>query len=424
MFSLLSTRLAIEYYWAKNRFSIRDSRLGGALRVLLLAATIVVVLQPQFSCGQELADEPQVTTSSEPTSSEPVAGGAVLAASREIGGGVVLSGSRVEFPPLSRDAIDRLFDSLRAGGPFVLPPLRQSQQVSNNIAGIWAGTRSEVESKIGVITLRFRPSDEARLARGEAVNNKQGLADSFDVELELKQREFIIRHQYAENKLTRLGMKVDLATVKINPVLTEFVRGFRDAGIYFAWPSIVNEVAQRAWGILICPRSAKLVQPKRGADYQLELQPSPYQLREVSFSISSEVRARIPPTDRPERISAFIVASGNLPQAEQNVDEVKSLSPSLVVPYRPATPFEFFKLSPVTGGIQDGVLARIETENPAGYIRRQYHSHVVYVSSINESSPVSVIIGERKAARDEGECYVVSAQRSVWNEYDRIGKAQ
>jgi hypothetical protein len=216
-------------------------------------------------------------------------------------------------------------------------------------------------------------------------------------------------------------MKVDLGTTKVNPVLTEFVKGFRDAGMYFAWPSIVNDAAQRAWGLLICPRSPKLVQRKKSEDSQLELQPSPYQLREVSFTISSEVRARIPPTDRPERISASIVASDNLPRAEQNTDEVKSLSPSVVVPYRPATPFVFFKPSPVTGGIQEGLLARIETENVAGYIRRQYHSHVVYVSSLHEPSPVRIIIGDYRAARDEGECYVVSAQRSVWNEYERVG---
>jgi hypothetical protein len=272
--------------------------------------------------------------------------------------------------------------------------------------------------------LRFRPSDEARLARAESNKGLQALADSFDVELELKSREFIIRHQYAENKLTRAGMQVDLGTTKVNPVLTEFVKGFRDAGMYFAWPSIVNETAQRAWGLLICPRSPKLVQRKKTEDAQLELQQSPYQLREVSFSISGEVRARIPPTDRPERISALVVTSSNLPKAEQNTDEVKSLSPSIVVPYRPASPFEFFKPSPVSGSIQEGILARIETENPAGYIRRQYHSHVVYVSTLQEPSPVRVIIGDYRAARDEGECYVVSAQRSVWNEYDRAEQQQ
>jgi hypothetical protein len=363
--------------------------------------------------GQDLPAELQASASKELASAQ--------SHKQDIGDGILLSESRVEFPPLTRDAIDRFFDSLRAGGQFVLPPLRQSQQVANNISGIWAGTRTEFESKIGVITLRFRPSDEARLARAESGKNLQALADSFDVELELKPREFVIRHQYAENKLTRLGMKVDMGTNKVNPVLTEFVKGFRDAGMYFAWPSITNDLAHRAWSLLICPRSPRLVQRKRSEDPQLELQQSPYQLREVSFSISSEVRARIPPTDRPERISILVVPSENLPQAEQNKDEVKSLSPNVLVPYRPATSFGFFKPSLVSGSIQEGLLARIETENPAGYIRRQYHSHVVYMSSLNEPSPVRVIIGDRRAARDEGECYVVSAQRSVWNEYDRVG---
>ncbi len=415
MFSLLSKRQRQEYPSVNNSDTASGTIAVVVLHKLLLVGFAIVVLRAHCVSSQEPTAQPALESAPQEASEPP--------AQRDIGDGILLSESQVEFPPLGRDAIDRIFDSLRAGGQLVIPPLRQSQQVPNNIVGIWAGTRSEVESRVGVIILRFRPSDEARLARADKAKSQQGLADSFDVELELKPREFIIRHQYAENKLARLGMKVDLATMKVNPVLTEFVRGFRDAGIYFAWPSIVNEAAQRAWGILICPRSPKLVQRKRSEDSQLELQPSPYQLREVSFSINSEVRARIPPTDRPERISASIVASGNLPHAEQNADEVKSLSPSVVVPYRPVTPFEFFKLSPVTGAIQEGILARIETENPAGYIRRQYHTHVVYVNTISESSPVAVIIGDRKAARDEGECYVVSVQRSVWNEYDRIGQS-
>jgi hypothetical protein len=65
-------------------------------------------------------------------------------------------------------------------------------------------------------------------------------------------------------------------------------------------------------------------------------------------------------------------------------------------------------------------LARIETENPAGHIRRQYHSHVVYVHRLEEPSPVSVIIGNHRAARDEGACYIVGVQRSTWNHYDRL----
>jgi hypothetical protein len=332
---------------------------------------------------------------------------------------IAILDSSVNFAPLSRNAIDYLFDSLRSGSQFNLAPLQQSQAVPNNIVGIWAGVRSSVESNVGVITLRFRPSDEARLAQVESGKSPASLAESFDVELELKQTEFVIRHQLAESKSARAGMVVGLDLVKPNPVLTEFVRGYRDAGMYFAWPPTVRQSAHNSWSLLICPRTPKFVQRRRSEDARLELHQSPYQLREVHFPLTATARARIPPTDRPERISVTVLASDNLPKALQNSDEVTSLSPNIEVPYRPESPFAFIKIPPLSGGIQEGFWAKIETENPAGYIRRQYHSHVVYVQRLQEPSPVPVIVGVNRAARDEGECYVVTVQRSVWNEYDR-----
>ncbi|MFN5062017.1 MAG: hypothetical protein ACK5GN_04155 [Pseudomonadota bacterium] len=337
----------------------------------------------------------------------------------DIGSGISISESRVAFPPLSRAAIDALFDSLRSGGSFAIPGIKQSQQVPNNIAGIWAGVRSGVESTVGVITLRFRPSDEARLSQVDSSRSTPMYAESFDVELELKDAEFLIRHQLAANKLARLGLRVDLGLLKANRVLTEFVKGYRDAGMYFAWPPLVRQTAHNAWALLICPRTPQFVQRRRNEDARLELQRSPYQLHEVHFSISASAQARIPPTDKPERVAVRLLPSGNLPAAEQNNDEVLSLSPQVEVPYRAAKPFGSMKLPLVEGSLQEGILVRTVTENPAGYVRRQYFSHVVYVHRLNEPSPVPVIIGEHRAARDEGDCYIVAVQRSTWNEYDR-----
>jgi hypothetical protein len=336
------------------------------------------------------------------------------------GGGLAVTDNVVQFPPMTSDAIDYFFDSLRAGSQFEPAPLRSSQQVPNNIAGIWAAARSSLESSISMITLRFRPSAEARLERAQAGANAPGLAESFDVELELKHRDFLIRHPLAANKSARSGLVVDLKEHRVTSVLIEFVKGYQDAGMYFAWPPANLSSTQKAWSLLICPRMPKFVQIKRNEDARLELHKSPYELREVNFSLSATTRARIPPTDRPERISVSMFASENLPRANLNKDEVTSLSPNLEVPYRPASPFDFFKIPPLVGHVQEGVLARIETENPAGHIRRQYHSHVVYVHRLEEPSPVSVIIGEQRAARDEGACYIVGVQRSTWNHYDRL----
>lgn len=340
---------------------------------------------------------------------------------KDIGGGILTSNTTVEFPPLSREAIDYIFDSLRSGSQFNLPPLRQSQQVSNNIVGIWAGVKSGFESNVGVITLRFRPSDEARLAQAAAPKGAAVLADSFDVELELSRIDFNIRHKLAESNKARQGMQVKLDEQRPNQVLIEFVKGYRDAGMYFAWPPVVKQAAYNAWALLVCPRTPKFVQQRRGDEPRLELHQSPYQLREVHFEVTGVAKARIPPTDKPERVAVRVMASENLPRAAMNSDEVSSLYPNLEVLYRPQALFEFFRIPLLSGGIQEGLLTRIETENPAGYIRRQYQSHVVYVQRLQEPSPVSVIIGEYKASRDEGECYVVSVQRSVWNEYDRVG---
>lgn len=340
----------------------------------------------------------------------------------ELGDGIRMSKSQAEFPPITRSAMDYFFDKLRAGGHFNPPPLRASQIVPRNTVGIWAGVRTSVVSSVGVITLRFRPTDDARLARAENNTNLPKLAESFDVQLEHKGREFVIRHSLAQDSRTRRGLVVGLDSVKLSPVLTEFVKAYRDAGMYFAWPPVLRESAENAWSLLICPRTPKFVQKRRSEQAQLELHHSPYELREIHFELTATVNARIPPTDRPERISVVLVPSGKLPQAGQNQDEVISLSPNLEVPYRPLSSFEFIKIPPLVGHVQEGMLARIETENPAGYIRRQHHSHVIYVHRFQEPSPVSVIIGDKRVLRDEGSCYVVSEQRSVWNEYDRVVK--
>ena len=57
-------------------------------------------------------------------------------------------------------------------------------------------------------------------------------------------------------------------------------------------------------------------------------------------------------------------------------------------------------------------------ENPAGYVRRQYLSNVTYVQRIDDPSPVPITIRGLVPYRDEGVCYLVLMQKSVWSEYD------
>jgi hypothetical protein len=332
---------------------------------------------------------------------------------------VKLFDSHVEFPPLTREAIEYLFDVLRSGGVYQAPEPQLSQVVPSNVPGFWAGTRASLDSEIGAITLRFKPTDQARLDRASSKSTAVPLLDQFDVELDLSLRTFTIRPATAQSNSARLGLVVKLMENNVSPVLTEFIKGFNDTGIYFSWAPVTNSQARKAWGLLVCPRTPRYVQERGSRHSRLELRRSPYELSEIFFSISASVSARMSPGDKPEKIAITLLSTPGLPQAGANRDEIKSLSPKLEVLYRPMSEFKFFKFPPLVGHVQEGLLAKIETQNAAGYIRRQYQSHVVYAHRIDEPSPVPVIVGDYKAARDEGVCYIVSTQRATWNEYDR-----
>jgi hypothetical protein len=380
--------------------------------VLIAALANLIVSGLCFSENGEIAGQdtspPSVTTEVRSETDE-----------RQLRPEVKLFDSHVEFPPLSKESIEYLFDVLRSGGAYQAPEPQLSQVAPRNVPGFWAGTRASLDSVIGPITLRFKPTDQARLDRASSKSSAVPLLDYFDVELDLALRTFTIRPSAAENKSARVGLVVKLSDSKVSPVLTEFVKGFNDTGIYFSWAPVTNSQARKAWSLMVCPRTPIYVQ-ERGSRYtRLELKRSPYELNEVFFSVSASASARMSPGDKPERIAITLLSTSGLPRAGANRDEIKSLSPRLEVLYRPLSEFKFFKVPPLDGHTQEGLLAKIETQNAAGYIRRQYQSHVVYAHRIDEPSPVPVIIGDHRAARDEGSCYVISTQRAVWNEYDR-----
>jgi hypothetical protein len=206
--------------------------------------------------------------------------------------------------------------------------------------------------------------------------------------------------------------------------LIELIKGYRDTGVYLAWPQTLAESVKSAWSLLVCPRTPKLVQEARVSEVpKLILEPSSYELSEVYLSISGVATARMAPTDRPERIAVSVFSTEDLPPATRNSDISESLYPRVEVPYVAGAQFKFFNFPLISGTLQAGLLARIENRNPAGHIRRQYNSHLLYITRLNEPSPVGVYMGEYKAAKDEGLCYIVSEQRNVWNEYEREGGA-
>jgi hypothetical protein len=86
--------------------------------------------------------------------------------------------------------------------------------------------------------------------------------------------------------------------------------------------------------------------------------------------------------------------------------------------YQPTADLAFQRY-PQDGAFRQGAVFSVEMRNPAGHRRIQHFSHIAYVQRLDEPSPVAVIIKDRIANRDEGACYVVAAQRSVWSRYDK-----
>jgi hypothetical protein len=343
----------------------------------------------------------------------------VAVAQPEPKGSVSVSGTTVTFPPMSREFIDHFFDSLRAKSAFYPPPLEVSQAVDANTSGIWAGTKTSVETDLQEVVLRFKPKDEARLER--ASDTKSGrplLAEYFDLTLQVTRRSLTIIHPFAEGKAIRRGVTAEYTPSKSSPAHTEFFAGFRDASVYFSVPAMNSADVQRAWGILVCPRELIIAPPARGMPSRIELHPSPYEIGEVKMTWTGRVEASFPAGSKKERVAVDLALSRQLPKSREHRDEVSALSPMIPLVYQPLTPFDFFHM-PHEGALREGILTTVEMQNFAGYLRRQFFSHVGYVHRIDEPSPVSVIVRANRVVRDEGVCYVVASQRSVWSTYDK-----
>jgi hypothetical protein len=174
----------------------------------------------------------------------------------------------------------------------------------------------------------------------------------------------------------------------------------------------------KAWGVLLCPR---IILPVRGGPKvkpSIELLRSPYELSEVKAAWQGHASASIPFGSKRERVRIQHSITSDMPVSRANHDEVTAISPMLNINYQPTTEF-IFQRYPQDGRLRQGMVFAVEMQNASGHKRVQRFSHVLYVQRLDEPSPVAVIIKDQVASRDEGVCYVVAAQRSVWSQYDK-----
>jgi hypothetical protein len=326
----------------------------------------------------------------------------------------------VVFAPMSRPFIDRFFDSLRAQSPFNPEPLVVPPPVDVATSGVWAGAQTEAQTDISDVTLRFRPSAAARLERAQSASNEKLplLADEFDLSLSWTREGLRIVHPYAESRVARGGVLVPVSQYQRSPARTEYFSAFRDAGMYIAVTSMIQAELERAWAIFICPRVAGISRVKPGVTPRRELHPSPYELSEVKMVWSGSMRAAIPMGSKKEKVAIDLSVSSGLPKAFVTNDEVTAVSPTLNLTYQPTSEFAFVRY-PQEGALQHGLLFSVIMQNAAGYERTKRFAHVGYVQRMDEPSPVTVILRDQVASRDEGSCYIVAAQSSIWSEYQK-----
>lgn len=320
----------------------------------------------------------------------------------------------VTFPPMSQDAVDRFRDSLKNGVPLVSVAPRMTEQVSSTVSGLWSGTQTHVMTEFGEITLRFRPTTEALLARTTtSENSSEGLLEHFDVRLSSTPQEIRFLHTAPIEARDAGGFKAKIKGVdKVTRV--KVIEGQRESLMYLGIPWYKD--AAELWGVYICPRSIRYEEVGRTGTRVLHLEQSPYQLSEVSLSLIASGGATYEAARGKVRAAAKIQVSSELPESLSSWDESIASVAEPKVTYRPKFSFDFFRFAP-SSDIQQGVNVVVELQNRAGRFRRQNSSHVLSVHKSNEPSPVPVVVKGVRPQRDSGDCYIVQVQRYSWFEY-------
>lgn len=318
------------------------------------------------------------------------------------------------FKPATTSQIDQFIDTLRSSVPLAMPPQNTNEQVDGMTAGFWAGSKTKVVSSLGPLILRFRPKTDVLVKLGESGGVTENVVlDKFDVTLTLRETRILIEHSHFQDRQDAGGILARIDKLK-DPTRSAFIPGIKQSGLYVSIPVARDPVNN--WGVFVCPR--EISYETSGGTKKVVLSPSSYHLSEVFFTADLNAQATLATAGQKGRVSVDLFVSPGLPPTKGGHDEAISTVPSAGLLYAPNTPFDFFRFAPAES-IQEGLVARVEMQNKAGYIRRNYFSHQRIIKKTDEPSPVSLVIGRSAVSRDTGECYIIFEQRYSWMTYDK-----
>jgi hypothetical protein len=318
-----------------------------------------------------------------------------------------------EFPPISRDQMDTFLDSVRSSVQFDLSSPKESQRIDPNIAGIWAGSSTRIETDIRQVTLRFRRKvDEVIAASQTEGYDANHLLDQFDFSIDPGERWMVFQHSNAELRGDADGFRFR-SDKPSRETRSPFIRGQKESSLYLAIPPYKDPT--KTWGILVCPRR---IGKKTGSGGLIEyaLSQSPYELSEVFLSYSARADATMSTAGQDGLVKLTLQVSKSLPETSHPSDEAVSSVPQASLTYKPQTPIDFFRFAPFDK-VQEGGLFEVAMVNKAGYERKQFYSHALYVEKFLEPPPTTVVADAHRVSSDTGECYVVLDFRYAWTEY-------
>ena len=109
--------------------------------------------------------------------------------------------------------------------------------------------------------------------------------------------------------------------------------------------------------------------------------------------------------------------SAGLPKSSIDRDQAVSARPHTFVAYRPDQQPGPILFDPAKQ-FGEGLRYLLEMQNKAGYLRREYYQHALYVQKVSHSRP-NMMAARKKIVSDEGDCYIVANIRTMWREYSR-----
>lgn len=318
------------------------------------------------------------------------------------------------FKPLSADQLDQFIDSVRSSVHLDTPKQHQSQLVDATTSGLWAGSKTKVNSTLGALKLTFRPKMQALLDLANAGDSTgSALLESFEITIRPEPERLFVKHSDVLDRHDQSGFYARLDRLKGATPLS-FVGGQKQSGVYFAIP--VPTEPTNNWGLFICPRHVGDIHYTGGKG--IELKPSAYELSEAAFTLYAEASGTPATAGQRGRAKVQMFLSSGLPQPKVPVDDAVSTMPSALIEYAPATPFDSFRFAPFSD-VQQGIVTLVEMQNKAGYIRRQFFAHQRMIHKTDEPSPVSLVIKRQRVSNDIGECYIIIEQKYSWTTYDK-----